>query len=123
VISAPDKFAYFREFNKVILETDILWTKPSELSFYAGLGLPILIAPPLGSQEEKNREWLYSIEAGIDQGDPAFSNQWFVDWLEEGRFAEMAMDGFLNAPKKGTFHIESLLLKGEREEIENIHTI
>jgi hypothetical protein len=123
IIYNPDKFTYFREFNKILIETDILWTKPSELSFYAGLGLPIIIAPPLGSQEVRNREWLQTVEAGIDQGDPVYAYQWFVDWLEEGRFAEMAMDGFLNAPKRGTYHIESLLLKREKEEIENIHTI
>ncbi len=123
IIYNVDKFAYFRDFNKIISETDILWTKPSEMSFYAGLGLPILIAPPLGSQEESNREWLHAIEAGINQEKPEFSNQWLSDWLEDGRFAETAMNGYLNAPKKGTFHIESLLLKGEKEEIENIHTI
>jgi len=123
ILYNPDKFNYFKEFNKLIIKTDILWTKPSELSFYSGLGLPILIAPPLGSQEERNREWLLTIEAGVDQGEPEFANQWFTDWLEEGRFAEMAMNGFLNAPKRGTFHIESLLLNGKKEEIENIHTI
>lgn len=123
IVYNSNKFDYFREFNKLIKETDILWTKPSELSFYAGLGLPIIIAPPLGSQEERNREWLQSIEAGIDQGKPEFSNQWFMDLLDGGNFAEMAVDGFLNAPKKGTFHIENLLLKGIKEEVENIHTI
>lgn len=123
IIYNPDKFAYFREFNKIITETDVLWTKPSELSFYAGLGLPILIAPPLGSQEERNREWLYAIEAGVDQGIPEFTNQWFMDLLDGGKFAEMTMNGFLNAPKRGTYHAESLLLEGKIEEVENIHTI
>lgn len=123
IIYNPSKFDYFKEFNKTIIETDVLWTKPSELSFYAGLGLPIIIAPPLGSQEERNREWLHIIEAGVDQGLPSFTNQWFMDGLLEGRFAELAMNGFLNAPKRGTYHIESLLLEGKKEEIENIHTI
>ncbi|MEI7513221.1 MAG: hypothetical protein WCJ74_01205, partial [bacterium] len=123
IIYNPEKFAYFREFVQTIIETDVLWTKPSELSFYAGLGLPILIAPPLGSQEDRNREWLHSIEAGIDQGGPEFTNQWFMDLLNEGKFAELVTNGFLNAPKKGTYHIESLLLRGEKKEIENIHTI
>jgi hypothetical protein len=123
IIYNADKFEYFRVFNDLLIETDILWTKPSELSFYAGLGLPIIIAPPLGSQEKCNREWLHTIEAGIDQEAPEFSNQWFMDWLGDGRFAELVTNGFLNAPKRGTYHIESLLLKGEKEEVENIHTI
>ena len=41
---------YFRDFNAMIRTTDILWTKPSELSFYAGLGLPIMMSPTIGSQ-------------------------------------------------------------------------
>ena len=123
IIYKENKFDYFREFNKVLVDTDVLWTKPSELSFYAGLGLPIIIAPPLGSQEEFNREWLYSIEAGVDQGNPKFTNEWFLDLLNEGRLAEMVLDGFLNAPKKGTYRIEKLLLEGEVGEIESIHSI
>ena len=47
IIFAETKFDYFKKFNKVLDETDILWTKPSELSFYAGLGLPIILAPNL----------------------------------------------------------------------------
>ncbi len=47
--------------------TDILWTKPSELSFYTALGLPIIMTPPLGSQEEFNRKWLLTIASGTDQ--------------------------------------------------------
>ena len=123
ILYNQNKFEYFRAFNKLLIETDVLWTKPSEMSFYSALGLPIIIAPSLGSQEVRNREWLHTIEAGIDQGIPQFANQWFVDWLEEGLFAEMLMNGFLNAPKRGTYHIESLLLEGKKEEIENIHTI
>ena len=46
-----------------------------------------------------------------------------MDWLNEGKFAELVTIGFLNAPKRGTYHIESLLLKGEKEEIENIHRL
>ena len=41
---------YFSQFNQKLRKTDILWTKPSELSFYTALGLPIIIASPLGSQ-------------------------------------------------------------------------
>lgn len=123
IIYNEDKFSYFREFNETIIKTDILWTKPSELSFYTGLGLPIIIASPLGSQEESNREWLYSLEAGCDQKDPTIANEWLIDWINDGRFAEMAMNGFINAPKCGTFHIESLLLNEEMEEIEKKHSI
>ncbi len=45
---------YFQKFNLALRKTDILWTKPSELSFYAALGMPVIIAPTIGSQEEFN---------------------------------------------------------------------
>jgi hypothetical protein len=41
VISAPSAEEYFVRFNEALRTTDILWTKPSELSFYAALGIPI----------------------------------------------------------------------------------
>ena len=44
-----NKKQYFQGFNELIRDTDILWTKPSELVFYAGFGLPIIIAPSLRS--------------------------------------------------------------------------
>ncbi|MEI6480205.1 MAG: hypothetical protein WCO12_01645 [bacterium] len=123
ILYNPEKFEYFREFSALLLETDILWTKPSELSFYAGLGLPIIIAPPLGSQEEFNRAWLYSVEAGIDQEDPRYVSEWLFSWISNGRFAEAAMNGFLNSPKRGVYHIEDLVLRGEKKEIEHIHSL
>ena len=43
ILHEDKKENYFRKFNGLIRTTDILWTKPSELSFYAGLGLPIII--------------------------------------------------------------------------------
>ena len=63
---------YLKKFNQALRATDILWTKPSELSFYCALGLPIIIAPPIGSQEDFNRAWLLSLGSGIDQEDPDY---------------------------------------------------
>lgn len=47
-----------RTFAEALRRADVLWTKPSELSFYAALGLPLALAAPLGVQEERNRAWL-----------------------------------------------------------------
>ena len=55
IIFATEKKDYFAKFNAVLRDTDVLWTKPSELSFYAGLGIPIIMAEPLGAQERCNR--------------------------------------------------------------------
>lgn len=102
---------YFEKFNETLRVTDILWTKPSELSFYCGLGLPIIIAPPIGSQEDFNREWLLKVGAGMDQYDPAYTHEWLFDYLKDGWFAEAAMHGFLEAEKMGVYNIEKLIAK------------
>jgi len=123
IIFAEEKIEYFKKFNKALLTTDVLWTKPSELSFYAGLGMPIIMAPVIGSQEEFNRAWLHSINAGFEQEDPKYTHEWLFDWLESGWLAEAAMEGFLDAPRNGAYHIEDVVLRGKRSEIEDLHLI
>ena len=103
---------YFKVFNEALRETDILWTKPSELSFYAGLGLPIVIAPTIGSQEDFNKRWLLHIGAGFPQENPKYTDQWFCDSLHSGNFAELAMQGFMEIEKRGTYNIEKMILEG-----------
>ena len=100
---------YFKKFNLALRETDILWTKPSELSFYSGLGLPIIIAPPIGSQERFNQRWLLRSGFAINQQDPYYTNEWLFDLLERGWFAEAAMEGFVETEKRGTLIIEQLI--------------
>jgi hypothetical protein len=106
------KQEYFRIFSEVLRATDILWTKPSELSFYAGLGLPIVMAPTIGSQEQYNRKWLQEVQAGIEQEEPEYAHDWLFDFLKRGRFAESAWDGFLKARKMGTYKIREIVATG-----------
>ena len=108
LISAKTAEDYFKIFNEKLREADVLWTKPSELSFYVGLGLPIIIAPSIGSQEDFNRRWLLRLGAGIVQENPKYANQWIWDYLWSGRFAEAAMAGFLKSEKLGTYNIEKI---------------
>lgn len=115
VVYAPTKEEYFARFAQVIRHTDVLWTKPSELSFYAGLGIPIIMAPEIGAQERYNKAWLMEIQAGIPQEDPAYTDQWLWILLEEGRLAESAWDGFLKARKYGTYKIMEVLKTGTME--------
>lgn len=109
IIFAGNKNDYFKKFNKALRTTDILWTKPSELSFYSGLGIPIIIAPPIGSQEHFNRRWLRTIGAAVSQDNPKYAHEWLLDWVESGWFAEAAMEGFIEAPKFGTYNIEQII--------------
>ena len=60
----PDLATYVRRMNELLARTDVLWTKPSELTFYAALGLPIVCAPPVGVHERRNRRWVRESGAG-----------------------------------------------------------
>lgn len=108
---------YFSGFNELLKTTDILWTKPSELSFYTGLGIAIIMAPPIGSQEEFNRIWLQYVGGGVSQHNPEYTNEWLFDWINSGGMARMAWNGFLEAPTHGTYRIEDIVL-GRKSELE-----
>lgn len=112
VLYAPTVEEYFELFNGVLRTTDVLWTKPSELSFYSALGIPIIMTPALGSQETFNRTWLQDIQAGIRQMSPEYADEWFFRLLKKGRFAEAAWSGFLKARKLGTYKILEVLETG-----------
>jgi len=117
LIYEQDVFTYLASFNANLRRTDVLWTKPSELVFYSGLGLPILMAPPIGTHEELNKRWLREIHVGISPSGPiAACGEWLFDLWENGRFAEAAWDGFLKVRKLGTYKIERLIRTGEFRE-------
>jgi hypothetical protein len=115
VIFSESVHKYFEIFNNALHETDILWTKPSELSFYCALGIPIVMSPIIGSQEKFNRKWLREIQAGMKQEKPDYTDQWLYDLLNRGTLAESAWDGFLKARKLGTFKIHQVLENGYLE--------
>ena len=111
IIYSLDKHEYFALFNELLRETDILWTKPSELSFYTALGLPLILTPPIGAQEVFNRKWLLDIGSAFMQGDPRYTHEWLFDHIEAGRVAEAAWEGFMETPKLGTYNIEHLIFE------------
>ncbi len=108
IIYEEDINKYFEIFDKKLRKTDVLWTKPSELCFYSGLGVPILMAPTIGSQEDYNKNWLLGIGAGVPQINPKYTSQWLFDYLNSGRFAEAALAGFIEVEKMGTYNIEKI---------------
>ena len=111
ILIGDDIADYFKKFNDALRLTDVLWSKPSELSFYCALGIPVIIAPPLGSQEQFNRAWLLKLGAGINQVNLNYAAEWLVDYLGAGWFAEAAMQGFVETEKRGVFNIERILLR------------
>ena len=114
ILSGNNMADYFDKFNKALRTTDILWTKPSELSFYAALGIPVIIAPTIGSQEDFNRRWLLHIGAGFLQANPKYVDQWLFDLLHAGDLAETAMQGFVEMEKMGTYNIEDVIAGAKR---------
>jgi hypothetical protein len=117
IIFSESLHEYFTLFNDALHNTDILWTKPSELSFYCALGIPIIMSPIIGSQEKFNRKWLREIQAALKQEKPDYTDQWLYDLLNRGTLAESAWDGFLKARKLGTFKIKQVLEKGYLEKV------
>ena len=117
ILSSLSKTRYFSKFNQLIREADILWTKPSELSFYCALGLPIVMTPPIGSHEECNSDWLIKNGAGLPQEDPSAAADWLFDWLARGLLAISAFNGFFHAPRHGTENIKALLFSKDRSKV------
>jgi hypothetical protein len=117
IIYNQDKNEYFREFNKIMRDTDLLWTKPSELSFYCGLGIPIILAPPIGPHEIYNQRWLRDLGAGVHQSDPQYCGEWLMDYLLDGKLSLAAWDGFLYARKLGALKIKEVLETGTMERV------
>ncbi len=115
ILYEETKHDYFKKFNKLLRTTDILWTKPSELSFYTALGIPLIMAPSIGSQEDFNRIWLKTIGGGISQDDPRYADEWLFDWIRSGWLARAALNGFSGAPMMGTYEVKRTLFeKGYR---------
>ena len=112
VVREPNKPAYFDRFNALMRETDILWTKPTELSFYSALGIPIVMSPPIGSQENKNQRWLMDKGCALPQYTPTLALEWLSDMLKDGVFAEKALTGFIKNRKLGVYKIEEVLATG-----------
>ncbi len=98
--------AYYRRFNALLAETDVLWTKPSEISFYAALGIPLVLSESLGAHERYNRRWLLGHGAARMQGNPRDAGEWLTQWLRNGTLACKAWSGFTRLPKLGTYLIE-----------------
>lgn len=113
VLCERERHAYFTEFGRVMRAVDVLITKPSELSFYVGLGIPLIMTEPVGSQEHFNRAWLFQVGAGADMLDARYAHEWLWDWVRSGALARMAWMGYVNAPTHGAYRIEDVLLGRE----------
>jgi UDP-N-acetylglucosamine:LPS N-acetylglucosamine transferase len=110
ILHDPDIDRYFDRFDELLGETDLLWTKPSELVFYAGLGIPLLLAPPVGIHESYNLRFVRENGAGLKQRDPRVVGDRLQDHLSDGNLAAAAWAGYRRLPNRGTQRIVQRLL-------------
>ncbi|MDJ0975333.1 MAG: hypothetical protein QNJ98_12785 [Planctomycetota bacterium] len=111
ILFEPSLPAYFDAFNALLARTDVLWTKPSEMSFFAGLGLPILLAPPVGEHERQNQAWLLENGAALEPPDLRHAAAFVEAAVEGGSLAAAARAGFRNLPSDGLYRILSALAR------------
>jgi hypothetical protein len=109
IIGGADFKAYYDVMNQALVSTDVLWTKPSELSFYPALGIACMLSRPLGAHERYNRRWLREQGVGLKHRRLDHARGWFEEWLEDGTLAAAAWSGFLRLPKHGTERIAQLV--------------
>jgi hypothetical protein len=100
-----DVLVYLRGFNAILARTDVLWTKPSELTFFAALGLPLIAASPIGMHEQRNLRWALDAGAALPQRDPRSAADWLLGSLDDGTLAMAAWNGYRELPKLGLYEI------------------
>jgi hypothetical protein len=105
VLYEPNVDEYFDRFDALLANVDILWTKPSELTFYGALGIALVFAPPIGVHEDYNQRWALENGAGLRQRDPAVASEWLVEWLTDGTLAAAAWAGHKRLPCRGLYRI------------------
>jgi hypothetical protein len=117
LLREPTKDEYFAKFNQLLRETDVLWTKPSELCFYAALGIPLIMSSPLGAHEERNLATVLRLGAGQREEDPRAAAEWLTDWTNSGLLALNAFQGYFHMPRMGTQNIKRLLFAADRSQV------
>ncbi|MEL6543338.1 MAG: hypothetical protein AAFQ82_01860 [Myxococcota bacterium] len=109
ILHEPDLSHYFPAFNRLLADADILWTKPSEMTFFGALGIPLILSWPVGVHERYNRRWAMERGAGIKQRDPRHVGEWLRELLAEGTLAAAAWSGFTRLPKFGVYRIAEVI--------------
>jgi len=111
VVAAESLSAYLAVFNRLLRRTDLLWTKPSELVFFAALGLPLLLDAPLGGHEARNRSWVLDRGAALDAPTPRRAAAFLERHLADGALAAAAWRGFLELPQRGLYRVVEVLAR------------
>jgi hypothetical protein len=109
VVHSADFWDYYRQFNRLLADTDVLWTKPSEMVFYAALGLPLVLDDPVGHHEWHNRRWIVSAAVGTPRPELGRVGGWLADRFEDGSFITLARTAERALPRTGCERIAAVL--------------
>ncbi len=115
-----DETVAFQTFTKHLPEIDVLWTAPNPWVFYTGLGLPIIIQPPIGGQEEARYAWVRGVQAGLPPLELETLSEWILDWKRSGGLARLAWNGYGAAPYLGHERLKEIL-QGKHPHEEPLH--
>ena len=96
---------YFTRFDELLADADVLWTKPSEMVFYGGLGIPLLLTDPIGVHEKYNRQFARESGVALKQRDPRVIGERLADLLDDGTLAAAAWSGYRRMPHQGLYRI------------------
>ena len=109
ILYSPDVLEAFALFNRALRESDLLITKPGELVFYAALGMPQVLLPPVGKHEFKNRAYLIENSAALDLPGAESAGAWLLAQRANGAWRHAAESAFARLPKLGTFAINDVV--------------
>lgn len=115
-----DERVAFESFTNLLPEIDVLWSAPSPWIFYAGLGIPFIVEPPIGTQEEARHAWVRGIQAGLAPLEKETLSEWLLDWKRSGGLARLGWNGYGSAPSMGLSRLSDLI-QGKITEEEPAH--
>ncbi len=110
----------FTSFTKALPSIDILWSAASPWVFYAGLGIPLIVQPPIGGQEEARYAWIRGVQAGLPPLELSTVSEWLLDWRRSGGLARLAWNGYGSAPSMGHARLQALI-EGKHPHNEELH--
>ena len=99
---------YAARFHARLADLDVLWTKPSEITFFGPAGFALALTTPLGAQEHANRAWARRLGAALDAADLRHAGAWLDRHLADGSLARVAYAAATRMPRHGTERILAL---------------
>jgi hypothetical protein len=112
ILAADSLDDYLARFEAEVGATDLLLTKPSELTFYAALGLPLILSPGVGVHEERNQQWAAQYGAALELPEIGKLGWWLRARLADGSLARTAWNGYSRLVSTGVYDIVELTCGG-----------